>query len=66
MRMVDMPLEFGGQGRTYLLKLCCVLAGALFFFTIEYILLIMPRLLKVSLPCLLYPVIIEAPIKPKR
>ena len=48
MQMVDMPLEFGGQGRTYLLKLCCVPAGVLFFFIIEYILMILPRILKVG------------------
>ena len=47
MQMVDMPLEFGGQGRTYLLKLGCVPAGALFFFIVEYILMIIPRILKV-------------------
>lgn len=47
MRMVDMPLEFGGQGRTYLYKLVCIPAGALFFFFVEYILMILPRLLRV-------------------
>ncbi|VDD77892.1 unnamed protein product [Mesocestoides corti] len=46
MRMIDMPAEFGGQGRSYLLKLGSVLAGALFFFVVEYVLLILPRLLK--------------------
>ncbi|VDK36607.1 unnamed protein product [Taenia asiatica] len=47
-RMADMPLEFGGQGRTYLLKLSCIPAGLLVFFCIEYVLLILPRLLKVG------------------
>lgn len=46
--MADMPLEFGGQGRTYLLKLSCIPAGLLTFFCIEYVLLILPRLLKVG------------------
>ncbi|KAM7537166.1 hypothetical protein Aperf_G00000078812 [Anoplocephala perfoliata] len=50
MRMIDMPLEFGGQGRTYLFKLGCVLAGALFFYCLEYVLLILPRLLKWKMP----------------
>ncbi|KAL5110865.1 Metal cation symporter ZIP14 [Taenia crassiceps] len=50
MRMADMPLEFGGQGRTYLLKLSCVPAGLLIFFCIEYILLILPRLPKLRKP----------------
>lgn len=45
--MIDMPLEFGGQGRTYLFKLSCIPAGALFFYFVEYILLILPRLLRV-------------------
>ncbi|VUZ57236.1 unnamed protein product [Hymenolepis diminuta] len=46
MRMIDMPLEFGGQGRTYLYKLVCIPAGALFFFFVEYLLMILPRLLR--------------------
>ncbi|KAM3184034.1 hypothetical protein ACTXT7_009179 [Hymenolepis weldensis] len=46
MRMIDMPLEFGGQGRTYLYKLVCIPAGALFFFFVEYFLMILPRLLR--------------------
>ncbi|KAL5967590.1 Metal cation symporter ZIP8 [Taenia solium] len=49
-RMADMPLEFGGQGRTYLLKLSCIPAGLLVFFCIEYVLLILPRLLKLRKP----------------
>lgn len=50
MRMADMPLEFGGQGRTYLLKLSCVPAGLLIFFFIEYLLLIIPRIFKLRKP----------------
>nr|CDS28427.1 zinc transporter ZIP14 [Hymenolepis microstoma] len=46
MRMVELPLEFGGQGRTYLFKMGCVAAGVFFFFILEYILLIIPRLFK--------------------
>ncbi|KAL5109978.1 Metal cation symporter ZIP14 [Taenia crassiceps] len=46
LRMIEMPREFGGQGRTYLYKFICVPAGALFFFIVEYILLIMPRISK--------------------
>lgn len=46
MRMVELPLEFGGQGRTYLFKMGCVAAGVFFFFILEYLLLIVPRLLK--------------------
>nr|CDS16761.1 zinc transporter zip8 [Echinococcus granulosus] len=48
LRMAEMPLEFGGQGRTYLYKFSCVPIGALFFFIVEYVLLILPRLLKWS------------------
>ncbi|KAM7537120.1 hypothetical protein Aperf_G00000077430 [Anoplocephala perfoliata] len=46
MRMYYMPLEFGGQGRTYLYKMGCVPAGVFFFFLLEYFILILPRLLK--------------------
>ncbi|VDO09020.1 unnamed protein product [Rodentolepis nana] len=46
MRMVELPLEFGGQGRTYLYKMGCVAAGVFFFFILEYILLILPRLFR--------------------
>ncbi|VUZ57222.1 unnamed protein product [Hymenolepis diminuta] len=46
MRMVELPLEFGGQGRTYLYKMGCVPAGVFFFFILEYFLLIIPRLFK--------------------
>ncbi|VDM18525.1 unnamed protein product [Hydatigera taeniaeformis] len=46
LRMIDMPLEFGGQGRTYLYKFTCVPVGALFFFMVEYVLLILPRLVR--------------------
>lgn len=52
MRMVELPLEFGGQGRTYLYKMGCVPAGVFFFFILEYFLLIIPRLFKVS--CMLF------------
>eukprot|EP00108_Taenia_solium_P006966 TsM_000367800 transcript=TsM_000367800 gene=TsM_000367800 len=50
MRMADMPLEFGGQGHSYLVKLSCVPAGLLVFFCVEYILHILPRLLKLNKP----------------
>ncbi|KAM7538419.1 hypothetical protein Aperf_G00000077490 [Anoplocephala perfoliata] len=46
MRMFYMPLEFGGQGRTYMYKMGCVPAGIFFFFLLEYFILILPRLLK--------------------
>ncbi|KAL5967591.1 Metal cation symporter ZIP8 [Taenia solium] len=46
LKMIDMPREFGGQGRTYLYKFICVPVGTLFFFLVEYILLILPRLLR--------------------
>ncbi|KAH9282520.1 Zinc transporter ZIP14 [Echinococcus granulosus] len=49
MRMADMPLEFGGQGHSYLLKLSCVPTSLLIFFCIEYILLILPRLSKLHI-----------------
>lgn len=49
LKMIDMPREFGGQGRTYLYKFICVPVGALFFFLVEYVLLILPRLLRVRL-----------------
>ncbi|KAL5104401.1 Metal cation symporter ZIP14 [Taenia crassiceps] len=48
MRMADMPLEFGGQGHSYLIKLSCVPAGLLIFFCIEYVLLVSSRLLKLN------------------
>ncbi|VDL96259.1 unnamed protein product [Schistocephalus solidus] len=46
MRMVDMPAEFGGQGRFYLWKMVSVLLGCLFFYCLEYLLFIMPKLCK--------------------
>ncbi|BHF65880.1 hypothetical protein SprV_0200889300 [Sparganum proliferum] len=46
LRMVDMPAEFGGQGRFYLWKMVSVLLGCVFFYCLEYILFIMPKLLK--------------------
>lgn len=52
--MADMPLEFGGQGHSYLIKLSCVPIGLLVFFCIEYILLIAPRLLKVVLDLIVF------------
>lgn len=45
--MVDMPAEFGGQGRSYLLKMSSILAGALFFYSLEYFLFLLPKLFKV-------------------
>ncbi len=48
LRMVDMPKEFGGQGRLYLREMSCIFVGILFFYILEYMLIILPRLMKVS------------------
>ncbi|VDK23130.1 unnamed protein product [Taenia asiatica] len=66
MRMADMPLEFGGQGHSYLVKLSCVPAGLLVFFCVEYVLHISPRLLKLDKPSSSEPdALLASTIKPE-
>ncbi|VDN15599.1 unnamed protein product [Dibothriocephalus latus] len=54
LRMVDMPAEFGGQGRFYLWKMVSIVLGCMFFYCLEYFLFLMPKLCKVSLLNLIF------------